>query len=289
MALVTLCSGCGTTFRVTAAQLQAHGGDVRCGYCQRIFNGFATLITVNESAIENSSQLQLQLQSPPIDEPEIGSVEESRIIEDNLVAEENPVVIENLSNPPDSSDISNQGALAAETSQQQLLFDENEIRQQRSQALWLAANIFFLLMLIVQGIYIYRTELSAITPGTRSFIDQYCKIFGCTVPYSQDIKQLGIEASDLQKDSQRQPEVTTLSATIRNHAPFPQELPALQLNLLDDQDELVASRIFTAQDYLREKDSAQTFIESQQEIEIHVNFESSELDASGYHLRLLYP
>ncbi len=65
MALVTLCPGCGTTFRVNAAQLQAYGGEVRCGHCQRIFNGFATLITVNESAIESSSQFQSQPASEP--------------------------------------------------------------------------------------------------------------------------------------------------------------------------------------------------------------------------------
>lgn len=52
MALVTLCPGCGTTFRVNAVQLQAHSGEVRCGRCHHLFNGFATLITVNESEIE---------------------------------------------------------------------------------------------------------------------------------------------------------------------------------------------------------------------------------------------
>ena len=66
MALVTLCPGCGTTFRVNSAQLQACGGEVRCGHCQRIFNGFATLITVNESAIESPSPPQFQ--SQPISE-----------------------------------------------------------------------------------------------------------------------------------------------------------------------------------------------------------------------------
>jgi len=65
MALVTLCPGCGTTFRVNSAQLQAYGGEVRCGHCQRIFNGFATLITVNESAIESPTQLQSQSISEP--------------------------------------------------------------------------------------------------------------------------------------------------------------------------------------------------------------------------------
>ena len=63
MALVTLCPGCGTTFRVNAAQLQIQSGDVRCGHCQRVFNGFATLITVNESDIEYPSRINDRPQS----------------------------------------------------------------------------------------------------------------------------------------------------------------------------------------------------------------------------------
>jgi predicted Zn finger-like uncharacterized protein len=49
MALVTRCPNCAAVFRVTPLHLQAHGGDVRCGQCAQVFNGFATLATVNES------------------------------------------------------------------------------------------------------------------------------------------------------------------------------------------------------------------------------------------------
>jgi hypothetical protein len=86
----------------------------------------------------------------------------------------------------------------------------------------------------------------------------------------------------------RQPEVSALSAVIRNHASFPQALPALQLSLLDAEDQLIASRIFTAHDYLQEEDKTLQFIASQYEIEIRLDFDSSELDASGYRLMLLY-
>ncbi len=48
MALVTRCPNCATAFRVTPLHLQAHGGDVRCGQCAQVFNGFATLATVQE-------------------------------------------------------------------------------------------------------------------------------------------------------------------------------------------------------------------------------------------------
>lgn len=44
MAHTTTCPACGTTFRITAEQLLAHSGDVRCGRCARIFNAHATLM-----------------------------------------------------------------------------------------------------------------------------------------------------------------------------------------------------------------------------------------------------
>jgi predicted Zn finger-like uncharacterized protein len=271
MALVTLCPGCGTTFRINAAQLQAHGGEVRCGHCRRIFNGFATLVTVNESAIEYPSQLQLQLTSEP-------KVE---------VAAESLAPAENLGTVIDHPIISDQAQVATVTSAD--LFDAEVPPKKQSQNIWWGvSNTFLLLLLIGQIIYNYRTELTIIVPGIRPYLERYCAVIVCTVPYPQDIEQWGIEASDLQKDILRQPAVTTLSATIRNHASFPQALPALQLTLLDEHDQLIASRIFTAQDYLREKDKLPQFIESQHEIEILLNFDSSALNASGYRLLLLY-
>ena len=51
MALVTRCPNCATAFRVTPFHLQAHGGDVRCGRCAKVFNGFSTLATMQEPEV----------------------------------------------------------------------------------------------------------------------------------------------------------------------------------------------------------------------------------------------
>ena len=48
MSLITQCPNCATTFRVTPLDLQAHGGDVRCGRCAHIFNGYSMLATLRE-------------------------------------------------------------------------------------------------------------------------------------------------------------------------------------------------------------------------------------------------
>lgn len=270
MALVTLCPGCGTTFRVNAVQLQAHSGDVRCGHCQQIFNGFAMLITVNESAIEYPSQFQPQPQPQPVSEPET-PVESFAITAESSDAMDLPSLAD-----------SNQEDIASSDD----LFDTQEPSKQPGR-LWVV-NVLLLLLLIGQITYTHRTELTVIAPGSRPYLERYCALMACTVPYPQDIQQLGIETSDLQKNLVRQPEVTTLSAVVRNHATFPQAWPALQLSLLDADDQLIASRIFIAQDYLQEEDKALQFIAPQHEIEIRLDFDSSGLDASGYRLLLLY-
>lgn len=54
MALVTRCSNtdCLTMFRVTPAQLQASGGQVRCGSCGMVFDAFPSLTTVADAALK---------------------------------------------------------------------------------------------------------------------------------------------------------------------------------------------------------------------------------------------
>jgi len=41
--LITTCGYCGARFRVTPQQLNAKQGQVRCGSCERVFNGFEAL------------------------------------------------------------------------------------------------------------------------------------------------------------------------------------------------------------------------------------------------------
>jgi predicted Zn finger-like uncharacterized protein len=50
MALATQCPHCGKRFRVAADQLKLRGGIVRCGACQEIFDGNATLIDLDAQA-----------------------------------------------------------------------------------------------------------------------------------------------------------------------------------------------------------------------------------------------
>ena len=50
MAMATRCPSCETVFRVTPQQLQAHRGQVRCGHCTTVFDGFSGLAMLPDAA-----------------------------------------------------------------------------------------------------------------------------------------------------------------------------------------------------------------------------------------------
>lgn len=55
MALATQCPHCGTTFRVASDQLKLRGGIVRCGSCQEIFDGNASLVDLDAPAAQQAA------------------------------------------------------------------------------------------------------------------------------------------------------------------------------------------------------------------------------------------
>ncbi len=304
MALVTLCPACRTTFRVTPNQLKARGGDVRCGQCHQIFNSFATLITVDESEIYDSSRLvsqELAEVKPDVSSnSKIGSTipnESTKSLAYYLKPEPAPAPesVPKLDPEPipESAPIP-ESEPALEQAPVSVLPDPaynfDIMPKPKIQRVGILAGLFFLFvsMGLTGYFYIYRTEITTAVPGTRPYLERFCAIFSCVVPYPQDITLLSIESSDLLVDPKKQPDIAKLIATIRNHAPFSQALPALKLTLTDIHNQVVASHIYTAGDYLRiSKDKVQV-IEPGQEIDIRLDIENPGLNSTGYQLILLY-
>lgn len=274
MALVTLCPGCRTTFRVTPNQLKAHGGDVRCGQCGQIFNSFATLITVDESEIGNSSKAATKALS---EEKLNASVDVNN----------NPISSDDSAKP--LSYYLNQEPEPEPAAKPDPAYNFDAMPYRKNYRTWIIAGMTFLFFSMAITGYINRAEIAAAAPGTRPVLERLCAIFLCTVPYPQDITLLSIESSDLQVDSEKPPGVAKLTAIIRNFAPFPQALPALELTLTDSQDQTVASHLFTASDYLGEKKELIQAIEPDMEINAQIDIKNPGLHATGYRLLLTYP
>ncbi len=296
MALVTLCPGCRTTFRVTPSELKARGGDVRCGECRQIFNSFATLITVDESEIYDSSRLANKESSEvrPVARFSSNSSINATVFHESgkplayyLKQELAPV-----STPKQEPALAVQQATSSLPSPSvspdpDYNFDAKP--QPKKRRLWALAGGFFLIALMGLTGFLYRTEISAAIPATRLYLERICELFSCTVPYPQDITLLSIESSELQTDPTKQPDVAKLTATIRNYAPFSQTLPSLKLTLTDQYDQIVATHVYQADDYLGAKKNKIQIIEPGQEIDIQFELTTPNVYSTGYRLLLLNP
>lgn len=257
MALVTRCPQCSTTFRVTPLHLQAHGGDVRCGHCAHVFNGFATLTTVQAPASSDPATLL-----PTLDEMQ-GA--------------------ETTATAPKASTLKSSDMSSTTPG----LYSFGVSPRKTSWA-WGLASLLLLVALAGQASYFYRTELSVLVPAARPYLERYCELLQCIVALPQHAELLSIEASDLQADPAQAAGVITLTATVRNRAPFPQALPALELTLTDTQNQPLASRIFTPADYLGKKADPSQAIEPNHAINLRLHLDSGDLKAAGYRLFLFY-
>jgi predicted Zn finger-like uncharacterized protein len=301
MALITRCPNCATTFRVTPLQLQAHGGDVRCGRCAQIFNGFASLATIQEP--EAADLPKTTVADTPDNTSEAESVKNllsspspSRL-SDQEVSPPAPShkIAETITEVPDP-DSSAAGEPAPQiwdvASAPENYMPESHafdaVQPRKNSFAWGFASLFLLVVLGAQAIYFYRAELAVIAPYAKPYLEQYCKLLHCTIPLPQNSGLLNIESSEMQTDAQ-QAGVITLTATVRNYAPYPQVFPSFELTLTDPQDRPLASRIFAPEKYLEKNVNPSGVIAPDYEFNVRLYLDSGNLNAAGYRLSLFYP
>ncbi|SEN18000.1 zinc-ribbon and DUF3426 domain-containing protein [Nitrosomonas marina] len=303
MALVTLCPDCGTTYKIYPEQLQVKNGLVRCGKCQVIFNGFSTLITIDESEIE-----YLSVSADPggvlgetSEHQEItGRSAGLRIVANEQLMQASATNI--FENKPETPVEQTEASAADVASALENCSENTDLDRSASDFLsdavsesssryrfWKAGNLVLFFLLIGQAVITYRADLATELPQTRPYLEQFCKILSCSVPLPADIHLLSIVSSDLQvNDPENQPDMATLTAIIRNHAKRPQALPALKLLLTDVHDQLLASRIFTSADYLPPDMRKKISILPNHEITVRLYMDNSQIKPTGYRLQILY-
>lgn len=261
MTMVTKCPGCTTTFRVTARELQAHNGDVRCGRCGVVFNAFDSLTTLPEP-------LASARDSGADPTPVHGS--EAAPAGGRLAGTAGGTAVAGGG----SGSLSEPGLLEAAP------------RASRSRWLWGAGSLLLALLFAAQAAYFFRTGLAVLFPGFKPYLESACRALGCTVSLPRKADLLAIDSSDLRADPQH-PGIMALTAALRNRAPFPQAYPYLELTLTDVQDEPLARRVLLPREYLARNPGPG--IGPSQEVSVKLYLDVGDLKAAGYRLYLFYP
>ena len=305
MSLLTRCTHCHTVFRITVEQLQAHGGQVRCGRCMQVFNGMVALTpdtpvipqpvasAVTAAAAEPAPEPQSPPPSPELPaesvvaiqpEPETGPPDAVA----STVTDPEPLLDILPEVPADAPAVDQEAEMLAAAAENPFIHEPDETAEPAPRRPWLAAaSILLVVVLAGQAIFFYRGELAARHPLARQWLNAACAHAGCTVPLPRAIKAILIEASDLQLVDPARPDRIQLTATLRNHAGHDAAYPALDLVLTNATDHTLARRIFLPADYLGSNRDPRTGLTANAELTVRLTLDTGNLGAAGFRLALL--
>jgi hypothetical protein len=151
---------------------------------------------------------------------------------------------------------------------------------------WSIASIAMLVLLIVQVLFVYRSELGARFPLVRGAFSEICDIAGCAVPLPQRPDLVKIEASDVHMLYSDRPGLVQLTATLRSYASYDLAYPALDLVLTNANEHALARRIFVPDEYLDPTRDPQRGLSPNAEITVALDLDTTDLNAAGFRLDL---
>lgn len=310
MSMVTRCPACATLFRVTAQQLQAREGRVRCGRCATVFDGFRDLATLPEqpprepqrAGAGDSAGASQASRRPAAEARDAPSAPHPTM---PAVPQTPPVPAGFRFAPPSASEaIASARAIAspsarpesrrerALTAPQPIGADAHFLQQaqaarRRGWRGWALGSAFLVVTLAAQGAYFYRGELATRYRPLKPLLAGVCEALRCEVPLPQRPGLINIEASDLQSLDPARPGVIELTATLRNHADYDVAYPALDLVLTNTREHMLARRVFLPHEYLDPSRAVSAGFPAKAEITIRLDLDTGELGAAGFRLDLL--
>ena len=283
--LITTCGNCQARFRVTPQQLNARQGQVRCGKCHGVFNGFQALerfpdddtggrlLAAQEQrekegaervATDTAETFRATPQPPTIDMPDLETVDER----------------------PPIAPAPRQAYVPPAYLAKELTLDLPP-EDPASRAWWFGVALV-ILVLLAELAFAFRGPAAQRYPALRPALETACSWLKCSVPYAREDGLLKLEESELLEVPGKPTEIA-LAARIRNLASVAQEYPHLELTLTDNSGQAAARRVLRPTDYLGRPLAFGEVIAPGVEVALQLRLETPRLKATGYELLLFYP
>lgn len=300
---ITRCPNCATAFRVTDAQLTTHQGRVRCGRCALVFNARENLLS-SSSARQGKAHdsFPSEFAHPIPDAPGLQEQAEQSTAAGSEEIAHAPVESRLMSPPasdgqspapaPHMAEISSMEITSDQPSYRPIIIPEDDalfapLPKPRHAVTWLFFTALAALALIVQILFAYRATLAMEFPALQPRLAVLCTQLGCEMPLPRQADRLRLEWSELTFVPDH-PNLIQLSATLRNLAQYEQALPLLELTLTDNQERIVARRVFKPSEYLAGTEKHRESLRAHDELHAFLQLEIGNLKSTGYSLYWFY-
>ncbi|HEX5129343.1 MAG TPA: DUF3426 domain-containing protein [Usitatibacter sp.] len=302
--LITTCAHCNARFRVTPQQLNARQGQVRCGRCSQVFNGFQILERFPDD--DTGGRLLAEFERREIAEPRAtpaskptAAAPSGQEAVDLPIFDEAPAApapAPQAADPPPAPEPPPQPVQASvppPPKRRRWLRHEPDITLDMDPPdpparAWRFAVALALVVLALEIAYAWRGPIAQRYPVLRPTLEAGCAYVGCTVPYSREESLLKLEDSQL-LEVPGKPNEIALGARVRNLASVAQEYPYLELTLTDLTGQAAVRRVLRPTDYLGRPLAYGEVIPPGVEVTLQLRLETPRVKATGYQLLVFYP
>ncbi len=241
--MFTRCPHCSTFFAVSAAQLNAAAGRVRCGTCLSIFDGLKHL--TDKSPDPNPDRAELNPRSP--DHLPGGGKGGGWQASVNLDAFQ----ADSLESTPPTL---KQGDSAATEEVPAVIREDMDRAEAERRGRWkttalTAASLILLAALGVQYAWFKPARVLAGYPQARPWLEKFCAYANCRIPDRREPSKIQMLARDVRVHPGYEGALL-VSATLVNAASHAQPYPRLQFSVFNVNGQTIASRIFEPEEYL---------------------------------------
>ena len=280
--MYTRCPNCSTFFSLGAAQLQAARGQVRCGNCLEIFDGFQFLIddAVGPHRVEpplGTEAASLVLQKGPGPGQSVGMGEASK---DEAAAAHAPPPVLETSGHTDS------GKQVPDVLKEDIARAEAERRSRANSWLFTTAAVLLLAGLAVQYAWFKPAGVLAAYPQARPWLESLCAGTGCVLPQRRDPSKIQMLARDVRVHP-RYEGALLVSATLVNVAAQAQPYPRMQFNVFNVNGQTIASRVFEPKEFLSPDVNIAGEMSPRKPLQIAIEMIAPEEAAVSYEFRFL--
>lgn len=266
--MYTLCPQCQTVFRVTAAQLKARDGQVRCGRCQHVFRA-------DQHLIERPAESAAKPKSAPRKRAARKSARPT-------VATETADLMSAIPAAPVTAPEPVRDAMVPDAS-----LPPGPAPRTHS-VFWTIGALVLFLVLLGQVVVYYSAELVRTAPVLRTTVSQLCRALPCQRLAPTDMHRLDLVETQVTPHP-RYDRALRVKATMVNRAERAQPYPLLEVTLIDSQGNVVARRAYPPREYLRKPEAIAAGLPPQVAVTAQLDITSPGPQANGFEILLLPP